>query len=109
MSQRALPWPRPAQHWIVAKPAQPVNNRFTLEGRLRPVCHTPIVKKKRSARANSSQLGARRPAAGSRFDQLVAAGVVRPPVESGDPFEHWSAINLPAGTAALIDEDREER
>jgi prevent-host-death family protein len=45
----------------------------------------------------------------SRFDELVAAGVVRPPVEAGDPAEDWPDIRLPRGTAArLIDEDRGE-
>lgn len=44
-----------------------------------------------------------------RFDELVAAGVIRPPTESGDPTEGWPQIRLPAGTAAaLIDEDRGE-
>ena len=43
----------------------------------------------------------------SRFDQLIATGVVRPPVEAGDPFEDWPDIRLPRGTAAdLIDSDR---
>lgn len=43
----------------------------------------------------------------SRFDELVAAGVIRPPVEAGDPTEGWPDIRLPAGTAAaLIDADR---
>ncbi|HLG55585.1 MAG TPA: type II toxin-antitoxin system Phd/YefM family antitoxin [Vicinamibacterales bacterium] len=45
----------------------------------------------------------------SRFDQLVAAGVIRPPLEAGDPTEGWPDIRLPRGTAArLIDEDRGE-
>jgi prevent-host-death family protein len=44
-----------------------------------------------------------------RFDELVAAGVIRPPVEAGDPTEGWPDIRLPRGTAArLIDEDRGE-
>lgn len=43
----------------------------------------------------------------SRFDELVAAGVIRPPLEAGDPAEGWPDIRLPRGTAArLIDEDR---
>jgi prevent-host-death family protein len=47
--------------------------------------------------------------AGSRWDELIAAGVLRPPVESGDPFEDWPDIRLPAGTAAdLVDSDRGE-
>ena len=43
------------------------------------------------------------------FDDLVAAGVIRPPLESGDPTEGWPALRLPKGTAAkLIDADRGE-
>jgi antitoxin (DNA-binding transcriptional repressor) of toxin-antitoxin stability system len=45
----------------------------------------------------------------SRYDALVAAGVVRPPLESGDPLEDWPDLRLPRGTAAeLIDADRGE-
>ena len=45
----------------------------------------------------------------SRFDELVASGVVRPPLEAGDPFEDWPDIRLPPGSAAeLIDSDRGE-
>lgn len=45
----------------------------------------------------------------SRFDELVATGVIRPPLEAGDPTEDWPEIRLPAGTAAeLIDADRGE-
>jgi antitoxin (DNA-binding transcriptional repressor) of toxin-antitoxin stability system len=45
----------------------------------------------------------------SRFDELVSAGVIRPPLEAGDPFEAWPDIRLPPGTAAaLIDSDRGE-
>ena len=43
----------------------------------------------------------------SRFDELVASGVIRPPLEAGDPTEDWPDIALPVGTAAeLIDADR---
>jgi prevent-host-death family protein len=43
----------------------------------------------------------------SRFDELVAAGVIRPPLEPDDPAEDWPDIRLPPGTAAaLIDADR---
>ncbi|HWB15706.1 MAG TPA: type II toxin-antitoxin system prevent-host-death family antitoxin [Vicinamibacterales bacterium] len=43
----------------------------------------------------------------NRWDELVAAGVLHPPVETGDPFEDWPDIRLPRGTAAdLIDRDR---
>lgn len=45
----------------------------------------------------------------SRFDELIAAGVIRPPLEAGDPTEGWPDIRLPSGTAAaLIDADRGE-
>jgi antitoxin (DNA-binding transcriptional repressor) of toxin-antitoxin stability system len=47
---------------------------------------------------------------GERYAQLVAAGVIRPAVETGDPLVDWPAVSevsLPIGTAAsLIDEDR---
>jgi prevent-host-death family protein len=47
---------------------------------------------------------------GSRCDELIAAGILRPPVEAGDPFEDWPDIHLPPGIAAdLIDADRGER
>ena len=43
----------------------------------------------------------------TRFDELVASGVISPPIEGGDPTEGWPDIGLPAGTAAaLIDADR---
>jgi prevent-host-death family protein len=45
----------------------------------------------------------------SRFDELIAAGVIRPPLEPGDPTQDWPEIRLPRGTAsALIDADRGE-
>ena len=44
-----------------------------------------------------------------RFDELVATGVIRPPLEAGDPTEGWPDIRLPAGTGAeLTDADRGE-
>jgi prevent-host-death family protein len=44
-----------------------------------------------------------------RWDELLAAGVLHPPVETGDPFEDWPDIRLPPGAAAeLIDADRGE-
>jgi prevent-host-death family protein len=43
----------------------------------------------------------------SRWEELIAAGILHPPVEAGDPFEDWPDIRLPPGTAAeLIDSDR---
>lgn len=49
----------------------------------------------------------------SRYDKLVAAGVIRPPLvatPTDDPFADWPMLRLPRGTAAaLIDADREER
>ncbi len=45
----------------------------------------------------------------NRWDTLIAAGILHPPVEAGDPFEDWPDIKLPRGTAAaLIDSDRGE-
>jgi prevent-host-death family protein len=45
----------------------------------------------------------------SRFDELVAAGVIRPAHEAGVPLDAWPDIRLPPGTAAqLIDDDRGE-
>jgi prevent-host-death family protein len=45
----------------------------------------------------------------SRLDELVEAGVARPPVESGDPLADLPNLRLPAGTAArLLDADRDE-
>lgn len=52
---------------------------------------------------------ATRTSPGSRWDELVATGVLHPPLEPGDPFEDWPDIRLPRGTAAeLIDADRGE-
>ncbi len=43
----------------------------------------------------------------SRYEELVASGVVRPALEKGDPLADFPPLGLPAGTAAgLIDEDR---
>ena len=45
----------------------------------------------------------------TRLDELIAGGVIRPPLEPGDPAEDWPRIRLPRGTAAeLIDVDRGE-
>ena len=45
----------------------------------------------------------------TRFDQLIADGLIRPPIEVGDLLEHWPDIRLPRGAAAgLIDSDRGE-
>jgi prevent-host-death family protein len=45
----------------------------------------------------------------TRFDELVAEGVIRPPVEPGSPLEEWPKLRLRRGTAAeLIDSDRGE-
>ena len=53
--------------------------------------------------------GARAKTATSRFDELVEAGAIRPPLEAGQPTEGWPEIRLPAGTATeLIDADRGE-
>ena len=43
----------------------------------------------------------------SRWEELLATGVLQSPVDTGDPFEDWPDIRLPRGTAAaLIDNDR---
>ena len=53
--------------------------------------------------------GAKTKGGPSRFDELVDSGIIRPPLEAGDPTEAWPDIRLPAGTAAaLIDADRGE-
>lgn len=53
--------------------------------------------------------GARTNTTPSRFDELIASGVIRPPLEAGAPTEGWPEIRLPAGTAAeLIDAGRGE-
>ena len=50
-----------------------------------------------------------RPGRRTQFDDLVSAGIVRLPADSGDPFADWVTLGLPEGTAsALIDEDRGE-
>lgn len=46
----------------------------------------------------------------SRYPELVASGLARPPVEGGDPLADWPVIRLRRGTAAaLLDDDRGER
>jgi hypothetical protein len=41
------------------------------------------------------------------YDTLLAAGVIQPAIEDGDPLEGWPDIRLPRGTAAaLVDSDR---
>ncbi len=43
----------------------------------------------------------------SRYDELVAAGVILPAREQGDPLADFPVLRLPPGSAAtLIDEDR---
>jgi prevent-host-death family protein len=45
----------------------------------------------------------------SRYERLLATGVITPALESGDPLEDLPDIHLPPGTAAaLIDSDRGE-
>jgi len=45
----------------------------------------------------------------SRLEALVLAGVVRPPLEAGDPTAGWSDLRLAPGMAAeLIEWDRGE-
>ncbi len=46
----------------------------------------------------------------SQFDQLIAAGVITPPQEAGDPLEGFPDLSLPPGSAAaLVDWYRAER
>jgi len=46
----------------------------------------------------------------SRYAALVAAGLIRPALERGNPLRGFPKLRLPKGTAgALIDADREER
>ncbi len=53
--------------------------------------------------------GAKTTESPTQFDELVASGVIRPPLEAGDPTERWPNIRLPSGTAAeLIEADRGE-
>jgi antitoxin (DNA-binding transcriptional repressor) of toxin-antitoxin stability system len=53
--------------------------------------------------------GGARTSSRSRWDELIAAGILHPPAEAGDPFEDWPDIRLRPGTAAeLIDSDRGE-
>lgn len=48
-------------------------------------------------------------AVGSRYSELVAAGIIRPPLERGDPLAELPLLRLPRGTAAaLVNEDRGE-
>jgi len=45
----------------------------------------------------------------SRYDELVATGIVRPALDAGDPLADFPVLDLPPGTSsALIDEDRGE-
>lgn len=45
----------------------------------------------------------------SRYRELVAAGVIRPALEGGDPLADLPSLRLPRGSAAaLINEDRGE-
>jgi antitoxin (DNA-binding transcriptional repressor) of toxin-antitoxin stability system len=42
-----------------------------------------------------------------RYNELVAAGIIRLPIEAGDPLEGWPDLRLPAGTVTeLIEDDR---
>jgi antitoxin (DNA-binding transcriptional repressor) of toxin-antitoxin stability system len=47
------------------------------------------------------------------YAQLVAAGVIRPAIDRGNPLADWPSsaeLKLPAGTVTeLIDEDRDDR
>lgn len=46
----------------------------------------------------------------SRYEELIASGIIRLAVEHGDPLADFPSLRLPRGTAAaLIDEDRGDR
>jgi prevent-host-death family protein len=46
----------------------------------------------------------------SRYEYLVASGVIRPPLESGDPLADFPRLRLRKGTAAaLLSEDRGDK
>jgi prevent-host-death family protein len=46
----------------------------------------------------------------ARYEAMVAAGLLRPALEDGDPLVDLPLLRLPSGTAAvLLDEDRGER
>lgn len=56
-------------------------------------------------RAKSEEPGRLR----TKLDELIAAGLARPPLESGRLVDDWPDVRLPRGTAQnLIDSDREE-
>ncbi len=61
--------------------------------------------RQRRRQAHQRGTGTARSRAG--FDQLVAAGVIRPPVDTASPVEEWPTFSLAAGTtASLVDADR---
>ena len=76
--------------------------RVEAGGRIAITAHGRVV-------AELVQPGVKAKGRPSRFDELVASGVIRPPLEAGDPTEGWPDIRLAAGTGAeLIDADRGE-
>ena len=65
----------------------------TAHGRVVAVIGPPAAPARRGAR--------------TRYEELVAAGLARPPIDARDPLEDWPDLRLPPGTAkALIDSDR---
>ena len=53
--------------------------------------------------------GTARAGGSSRYAELVDQGIIRPPLEHGDPLEGVRPLRLPRGTAArLLDDDRDE-
>ncbi|MGQ0540027.1 MAG: type II toxin-antitoxin system Phd/YefM family antitoxin [Gemmatimonadaceae bacterium] len=45
----------------------------------------------------------------SRYQELLTAGIIRAPLERGDPLADLPLLRLPGGTASfLVDEDRAE-
>ena len=84
---------------------EPVHPRIEAGERISITAHGRVVAELVPPASGTSSKEGRR----SRFEELVAAGVIRPPIDAGDPTEGWPDIRLPAGTAAeLIDSDRGE-
>lgn len=60
--------------------------------------------------ATSETMSAAQPSTMNQLDQPIAARVITPPQEAGDPLEGCPEIHLPSGSAAdLIDWDGGER
>lgn len=77
--------------------------RVLITDRGRPVAE--LVPPGGAARRGAAPSGGRTPC-----EELVAAGLVRPALEPGDPLADLPVLRLPRGTAAaLVDADRGDR